>query len=270
VFVHIPKTAGTTMVKILNSLYPPAQIFNVYRDLRGYAAAHLARYRLIRGHFPLHDVQYVPGPKRIFTILREPNARVLSQYRYHRSRLHLGLTEDVLAKKAELPINQYLNDPWIRRHDLVNNTQTRFLFCLFPGYIERFGIDPEAMDTPFYKVPRETLVAVAKENLAKLATFGLAEQFDPFLELLAAAYGLPEVPTYESQNLTKTFADKAKAPEATGRPPLEFQEPDSRTEQLLAKLNDLDEELYAFGRDLFEERLAEQRARHPAVQATAA
>jgi len=249
VFVHIPKTAGTTMVKILHGLYEQKQVLPLYRDLRGCGAAYLGHFRLIRGHFMLHDIQYVPGPKRVFTILRNPKRRVLSQYRYHRARLHKGLTEDVLAKKAALPLNQYLSDPFIRRHELVNNTQARFLFCLFPGALQKYGVDPAATATPFYKIPRPTLLAIAKDNLAQMDCIGTAEQFDDFLELFAAAWGLPEVPRYERQNETTTFLD----------PTLRMDEPDTRTDALLKDLNDLDDELFAFGQKLFTDRLAAHR-----------
>ncbi len=249
VFVHIPKTAGTTMVKILHGIYDQKYVLPLYRDLRGYAASYLARFRLIRGHFMLHDIQYVPGPKRVFTILRNPKRRVLSQYRYHRARLHKGLTDDVLAKKAALPLNDYLSDPFIRRHELVNNTQTRFLFCLFPDALAKYRIDPAATATPFYKIPRATLVQIAKDNLERMDCIGTAEQFDDFLELFAAAWGLPEVPTYERQNETSAVLD----------PGLHMDEPDGRTDALLERLNDLDDQVFEFGKQLFVDRLAARR-----------
>src|SRR5438876_4163369 len=108
VFVHIPKTAGTTLRTILDMNEPGTRssaLGNVFKgwggidtglidNLRGDTMrVDLKRVRLVRGHFPLGVREYLPRyvskgrQLRCFTFLREPVDRTLSQYFAIRARL---------------------------------------------------------------------------------------------------------------------------------------------------------------------------------------
>jgi hypothetical protein len=110
-FLHIPKTAGSSLSAELNEIRPPYRNIHLaeedYRrtDVSGAAFwrlldrhidAFLAddrriRYRSASGHMlapqALRIAGAVPGT-RLFTFLREPVARVVSDYRYQLSREH--------------------------------------------------------------------------------------------------------------------------------------------------------------------------------------
>ncbi len=92
-FLHIPKTAGTSVRIALESAFPGEQHLYLYppADLRG--AVHpddfaslpereRARFRLVMGHFRFGLHESVPGPSRYVTLLRDPLDRVVSLY-YH-------------------------------------------------------------------------------------------------------------------------------------------------------------------------------------------
>ena len=85
IFLHIPKTAGTTLHDILDRHYPPESIYSIgaiahesmagFKDLdeqdrnkSGCCAGIWA--------YGLHE--HLPGPAKYFTILRDPVARVIS------------------------------------------------------------------------------------------------------------------------------------------------------------------------------------------------
>jgi hypothetical protein len=86
-FLHIPKTAGTTLNSIIERQYAPPQIYalgeEVQKSLDSYRrmpTAEKQQHRLVTGHmgFGLHED--VPGPSRYFTVLRQPLERCVSFY----------------------------------------------------------------------------------------------------------------------------------------------------------------------------------------------
>jgi hypothetical protein len=100
-FVHIPKTAGTTLRAILNMNEPGPRtraLGNVFKGGGGLSKELIERLRdgkrpldlrearILIGHFPLGIREYLPRyvPKdrelRYFTFLREPVDRTLSHY----------------------------------------------------------------------------------------------------------------------------------------------------------------------------------------------
>ena len=190
VFVHIPKTAGTTLRTVLDMNEPVPRsrpLGNVFKGgggrsaalierLRGGQGPDLGGVRLVRGHFPLGVREYLPSylPKerelRFFTFLREPVDRTLSHYYAIRgSRGGHDL--------PPLPVDATLEDTLAGGY-LHDNLQTRMLSGL-----------PE----PFGEVDDEML-AQAKHNLRDgLACFGLTERFDESLVLAKQRLGLRSI-----------------------------------------------------------------------------
>lgn len=80
IFLHLPRTAGTTLHRIIERQVRPEGIFSIgwteqesvqaYREL---SQARKAEIRMVRGHmaFGLHE--FVPGPSTYFTLLRDPS-----------------------------------------------------------------------------------------------------------------------------------------------------------------------------------------------------
>jgi hypothetical protein len=90
IFLHLPKTAGSTIYYILNRLYQNEKVFNVHwRGTQGnldnfktLPTAEREKIKLIRGHFRfgLHD--FFEGETSYFSFLRNPEERILSFYTY--------------------------------------------------------------------------------------------------------------------------------------------------------------------------------------------
>ena len=127
VFHHIPKTAGTSMVQELRFCFPP--YFNIgaaaNRDPDAPRRADMlmhgvemfldehpkTQFRSVSGHLhPVHVRRLREGlpHARVFTFLREPVARMISEFRYTRTPKHPTYKE-VLAKYPT--IESYLDDP---------------------------------------------------------------------------------------------------------------------------------------------------------------
>jgi hypothetical protein len=88
--MHIPKTAGTAfrdaiatnfLLSEIAYLYPNAPGLLV-KDLRELWLEKLRGLRLVIGHFQFGVHEFLPQESEYITIVREPGARILSQYRY--------------------------------------------------------------------------------------------------------------------------------------------------------------------------------------------
>lgn len=121
-FLHIPKTAGSSFRAELADLLTPSHNVHAYdgsdddfvtRRRRAIGTfADLARttpFRFASGHVPLAEMAPIGAIARtpkLFTMLREPVARVVSDYRYQRTRLH----PDHAAFRLRYPtIERYLD-----------------------------------------------------------------------------------------------------------------------------------------------------------------
>ncbi|HEY2481347.1 MAG TPA: hypothetical protein VGI30_04000 [Caulobacteraceae bacterium] len=87
VFLHVPKTAGTSLANMLAAHFAPERIYlpEPYGELSSRSADELAAFDFIYGHFDWSQLEAIPGPKKIVSLLREPVSRALSLYWYWRS-----------------------------------------------------------------------------------------------------------------------------------------------------------------------------------------
>src|SRR5438477_7017615 len=97
IFLHVPKTAGTTLNRLIEWEYPLFQMYSVdpvfFRwsaaRLRKLSKERLRKIRVFKGHmlFGLHEV--LPQSATYITVLRDPIERTLSAYYFMRSyKLH--------------------------------------------------------------------------------------------------------------------------------------------------------------------------------------
>ena len=104
-FVHVPKTAGSSMTAEAESILKPS--FNIDIDhtdgtrtyqakfdaaVQDFIARHAAQhYRFCTGHINARQVEMIQAgiaELRCFTMLRNPMARLVSDYRYQRSAMN--------------------------------------------------------------------------------------------------------------------------------------------------------------------------------------
>ena len=96
IFVHIAKTAGTTLKRILEKIYRRDSIVTVTRDLESKDINNILvddfkrlspqekrKIRFIRGHLPFGLHQYINNPYDYITMLRHPVERAVSWYYFY-------------------------------------------------------------------------------------------------------------------------------------------------------------------------------------------
>lgn len=104
-FLHIPKTAGTSIRVALQEAFGADNCYVLglnepWQEFRKNAKAH-ADTPVLAGHFTMNDIRRVPGPRKTFTVLRDPVERVLSWYGYLRRREETALHEWASSNDAE-------------------------------------------------------------------------------------------------------------------------------------------------------------------------
>jgi Sulfotransferase family len=245
VFVHIPKTAGTTLRHVLSLNEPGMRsraLANVFKGGGGLSKTLVERMRdgtgpqidpevnVVRGHFPLGIREYLPKhlPKQrelaCFTFLREPIDRTLSHF-YPIRELRAGEEKRGRYSRAPLPADATLDDALAAGY-VHDNLQTRML-CGDPA--------------PFGEVTEEMLEQ-AKANLStNLAFFGLTERFDESLVLAKRKLGL-RVILYRSSGRVNSDRPRGK------------QVPDELRREA-EHANRYDIELYRYAKELFEREL---------------
>jgi Domain of unknown function (DUF4118)/Sulfotransferase family len=89
-FMHIAKTAGTAFREAIVQNYKLSEIAYIYPDPPGLLSDNLglltleqcANLRLVIGHFQYGIHQFFPQQSTYVTVVRDPVARIISQYRY--------------------------------------------------------------------------------------------------------------------------------------------------------------------------------------------
>jgi hypothetical protein len=221
-FVHIPKAAGTTLRKTAERLYPnrtlyirpvpwPEQLDAVRTE------AVPGEVDFISGHFPIDLVDHLPFRTRIISVLRDPVARVVSQYHYVlRSPEHHQHAQAVAMTLEEYALSDLGAD--------LDNVQTRMLAGFDPGY-----------STPINALTRDVLDLARESIERRLWLVGVQEHMDAFMSTLAHRLGWPsdlEVTSY------------LVAPE---RPEI-----DDRVARMIRERNWMDAELHARAAAIFE------------------
>jgi hypothetical protein len=225
IFLHIPKTAGTTLYEILDHAFRSAETltfdgYNHPEEIPEFIRApegKRARYNLIKGHLDFGLHRYIPRDSTYVTLLREPISRIVSFYD-HARRHPQHYLYPVLKNGGDLK-------KILKTHATTElfNQQTRMIAGDEWCDLNR-PVDAAALER-------------AKDNMRKhFAVVGLTEEFDASLLLIRRAAST-KMPFYRKRNVAPTDARSDAL--------------DAETRGLVCEANTLDVELYKFGRELF-------------------
>jgi hypothetical protein len=246
-FVHVMKTAGTTLMRNLRETYEIEEIYP-YRPLdirydegRVEIERHLSvpyllalpeerhdRIKVYTGHFPYLVRELLPRPVVAVTVLRHPVDRTISLLRQFRRKASWLGEVAPRSPVTGLTLEEVYEHPLVYA-PLVHNHMTK----IFSMSIED---DPQTyMDVIDVDAAR---LARAKENLSDVEVVGLIECYDEFLDEVEARFGWKIV----------RGARKNATPES------DIQPVDAGLRRRIAEDNALDVELYEHACELVELR----------------
>jgi Galactose-3-O-sulfotransferase len=232
IFLHLGKTAGSTLRQVMRRNFSPREILRADRHgrpreeaLNDFARVPIdvrASARLIVGHtiFGIHEL--LPQPSTYITMVRDPLALVVSQYRFILRRPGHRLHRQVA--RAGMSLADYVRSGLSVEAD---NGQTRAI----------------AGDTStLFGACTEEMLRIALANIDRhFAVAGLTERFDESLLLLRETLGWRHL-CYVRANV---------APDRTGPRDLP-----AETRRLIDEHTELDRELYGRVRDRLRGQMA--------------
>jgi len=247
-FIHVMKTAGRTLLRHfrgnfeLDEMYPYGKLDVRYDGDRVDIRHHLEvgcllrlpqeRVRHIRvysGHFPYVASELLGGEFIRLTVLRDPVERTISLLRQFRRKdpwADPNLRHS--APMEGLTLEQVYENPFVYE-PLVLNHQTKIFSMTADDPLDTY-MDVIDVD--------DTRLALAKKNLAKVDFVGLTEQYDDFLDDLAAQTGW-EIIRHLRKNET---------------PAEEIQPVSESLRRRIAADNAIDVEFYEYAKELVESR----------------
>ena len=220
IFVHIPKTGGTTLRWVLEDQFSVRATLRYYpfahqisqNDIEALIAQRPQQFRLFCGHVEYGFFHHFQPPARHITLLREPISRSISDFiQYPKGR-----------DAQDIPFHDFDSYLHVLKDIHRDNLQVRMI----AGVEDVDNLTTEHLQT-------------AKDNLQNHFVFGLMERFNESLGLFRRVFAWKPL-TIISRNRSRKSSSFIPTPEQLIR---------------LQELNRLDSELYDFARSLFESHL---------------
>jgi hypothetical protein len=197
VFIHIQKTAGTSVTETVWQYYVDSIIS--HGDFMNHTPESLKQFRFVSGHFGFEFVRELVATRYSFTFLRDPVERVLSFYYFCRTRDPKEY--EIYAAAHQMPLADFLRAGRA------------------PGLVYAHISDQQAWQLAWgwqrpqvrmkRDVPNDELLALAKANLRKLSFVGFAETFDADFRKIMTDLGLPPPAKAPRSNATGPRPGKA-------------------------------------------------------------
>jgi hypothetical protein len=249
-FMHIPKTAGSTLIQIIEQQFHERRIARWLYPfrLKNEGVSFFEEHNYFHGHVEYAIMRSLLGRAPVtITMLRNPTDQYLSQLGNHKrvkAEQIPDWTEDLHTTFQETTLRQFVFDPPPLLAFEARNWQNKQAKMLAFDVAHEQGagtLAPELFDLPRnYVLPTPTFEQAAA-RLEGLELFGLAERFQDSLFLMSYTFGWLPLVNYEIRN------------DSEGERPYQH----SVDEDILAAIkqaNAIDEKLFRFARSLFDER----------------
>jgi hypothetical protein len=175
IFVHVPKTAGSTLRTVISENYKPDQILSLHGDPKEVLVSCAARigkadsYHFIQGHIPYGVHRFLNvGGERYFTFLRDPVTRFLSEIAH-------------VVRHSDVSFHSVLADPSLSKNEVISRALD---ICYFRNTMVHFisgTFSTEAISL--------NQLGSAIDNLWKFEFVGVAEEFELSLLVMGKKLG---------------------------------------------------------------------------------
>jgi len=239
VFLHLPKTAGSTIHSVLSPHFDKKDTCPERFDgIANMNEGELSQYRYFSGHFSRRSVERIPGQTKVFTFLRSPEERILSLYYFWRShRAEVVEAGNLIGPRfaRELNLEDFFNCKDAAVVNAIDNAYTRQL------------IDQEKFKhyEHYRKNAPEELVNNVLNYLRRIEFVGFQEHFSDDFKILLSSMGLSMPDTVPSENTRATNSNNARFEKV-----VEQTVTDS-ARQSLSRLTAMDQQIYSQAIELF-------------------
>lgn len=229
-FLHIPKTAGTTLSTVFKIQYREHEIYpwdNIKFHQKIEEFKNMAKddprktgAKLLKGHFPFGLHEYVNGDSRYLTFVRDPQKRLVSHLIQFSRMPNSHIRKDYLSGLTTLEI--------LKKYSFFKNGQVNWIS----------GLNKENGLSDKYKLD------VAIKNIENHFAFvGITERFEESLLLMREVLNWKFPPFYSSFNVSKKHEKNQM-------------HLDKATLSLIEEMNQYDHMLYNYCLDRFEDNLS--------------
>jgi hypothetical protein len=211
-FLHIPKTAGSSVREMLRMNYhgKVCPCWN-YDDLASSSEACIEKYDVIAGHFGISLLNLFDRHPLTLTFLRHPISRTLSHFMHVKRESNHPYHKYVI----DMDLSDFLTDPITL--PLVYNFQSRYMSfrqtgfdCLsrFPSACSKPGHLSVTWELMSYGMSDMDIMDLSLRSLDKISFVGFVEDFDDSMARLIRLLGIKnyDIP---KMNVSTNIADLA-------------------------------------------------------------
>ena len=216
VFLHVPRTGGTTLHHHLAAHFAPNEICpERFSRLDQYRPDQLEKWRFFSGHFNADEIRRIPGPLFIVTILRNPIERLLSNY-YYWKRHRPEVIENHSLEGPRLIKGGSLADFLGSNHGVVLDSTNNMMARRFAGQVYAWpdGNWRARVGDKGFEVSDMEIVQRALRNLLSFQVFGDTSSLHDIYNRVAQVFGMKPLDAIERLNSREKIDHKLEAVKA--------------------------------------------------------
>jgi len=225
VFLHVPKTGGTTLHHHFSAHFVPEEICpERISGLDRYSEDELRQWRYFSGHFNADEIKRIPKPVFVVTVLRDPIERLLSHYYFwkrHSSDYieQHGLYPLLVTKRGTLLDYLCSTEP-----TLISNSRNSIALQMAGAVLgQPEGNQLLKVGGPVEWLSNAQLLQQALSNLLSFDVVGDISQLNDIYSTVAQTFGmiplndLPSMNTrYEVNDVMEPYVEEPITPEIKG------------------------------------------------------